>query len=187
MMGMKSKNEYLAGWRVGGSALLFGPATRTCLVGADECLPRWPPRCPYRHILRPGCCCCCADVVILDRQDKVAWRGVETASLGPTPREKHTLTALSGGRLFLFGGMQGGLGGVGGLCRGASENMTRGPVLALVQGGAGRQTGMLEGWLAGWPFRRSAAACLAGFPISPVDALQAPTGSRRLGTRGGWT
>jgi hypothetical protein len=46
-----------------------------------------------------------ADVVILDRQDQVAWRGVEVRGAeGPTPREKHTLTALSGGRLLLFGG-----------------------------------------------------------------------------------
>lgn len=45
-----------------------------------------------------------ADVVILDRQDRVAWRGVEVASVGPSAREKHTLTALSGGRLLLFGG-----------------------------------------------------------------------------------
>jgi hypothetical protein len=46
-------------------------------------------------------------VVILDRRDRVAWRGVETASPPPAPREKHTLTALSGGRLLLFGGTDG--------------------------------------------------------------------------------
>ncbi|KAL4431596.1 hypothetical protein ABPG77_001438 [Micractinium sp. CCAP 211/92] len=48
-----------------------------------------------------------SDVVILERHDRVAWRGVEPASLGPAPREKHTLTALAGGRLFLFGGTDG--------------------------------------------------------------------------------
>ncbi|KAI3436230.1 hypothetical protein D9Q98_002284 [Chlorella vulgaris] len=48
-----------------------------------------------------------SDVVILDRHDRVAWRGVEVASPPPAPREKHTLTALSGGRLLLFGGTDG--------------------------------------------------------------------------------
>lgn len=52
-----------------------------------------------------------ADVVILDRQDRVAWRGVEVATAGPSAREKHTLTALSGGRLLLFGGAAGRGGG----------------------------------------------------------------------------
>ena len=53
-------------------------------------------------------------MVILDRQpDRVVWRGVELApdSEAPLPREKHTLTALSGGRLLMFGGEQGGVGG----------------------------------------------------------------------------
>ena len=46
-----------------------------------------------------------ADLAILDRQaDRLAWRAVDSASEGPRPREKHTLTALSGGRLLLFGG-----------------------------------------------------------------------------------
>ena len=48
-----------------------------------------------------------ADVVVMDRQvDRVAWKSVEGVAEGegPLPREKHTLTALSGGRLFLFGG-----------------------------------------------------------------------------------
>jgi len=44
------------------------------------------------------------DIAILDRQDRVAWRGVEMASHSPAPREKHTLTPLSGGRLLMFGG-----------------------------------------------------------------------------------
>jgi hypothetical protein len=44
------------------------------------------------------------DVVILDRQERVAWRDVELASPPPAPREKHTLTALAGGRLLMFGG-----------------------------------------------------------------------------------
>ncbi|KAL4458993.1 hypothetical protein ABPG75_013858 [Micractinium tetrahymenae] len=48
-----------------------------------------------------------SDVVILERHDRVAWRGVEPASPGPSPREKHTLTALAGGRLLLFGGTDG--------------------------------------------------------------------------------
>lgn len=57
--------------------------------------------CIVPHVL----CVALADVVILDRQDQVAWRGVEvTGPQGPSPREKHTLTALSGGRLLLFGG-----------------------------------------------------------------------------------
>ncbi|PRW60075.1 rab9 effector with kelch motifs [Chlorella sorokiniana] len=48
-----------------------------------------------------------ADIAILDRQDRVTWRGVEMASHSPSPREKHTLTALSGGRLLMFGGTDG--------------------------------------------------------------------------------
>lgn len=47
-------------------------------------------------------------MVVLDRQiDRVSWRGVEVAAAGeaaPAPREKHSLTALSGGRLLMFGG-----------------------------------------------------------------------------------
>ena len=48
-----------------------------------------------------------SDVLVLDRSaDKVAWRGVEAGGAGPQPagREKHTLTALSNGRMLLFGG-----------------------------------------------------------------------------------
>ncbi len=55
--------------------------------------PAWPT--PFT----PG-----TDIAILDRQDRVAWRGVEMASHSPAPREKHTLTPLSGGRLLMFGG-----------------------------------------------------------------------------------
>lgn len=49
-----------------------------------------------------------SDVLVLDRSaDKVAWRGVEAAGgagAQPAGREKHSLTALSGGRMLLFGG-----------------------------------------------------------------------------------
>ncbi len=50
-------------------------------------------------------------MVVLDRQpDRVSWKSVEGVAEGegPAPREKHTLTALSGGRLVLFGGAPGG-------------------------------------------------------------------------------
>ena len=46
-------------------------------------------------------------MVILDRgSDKVVWRAVDVADCepAPAPREKHTLTAVGPGRLFLFGG-----------------------------------------------------------------------------------
>eukprot|EP00887_Chlorella_sp_A99_P006672 scaffold3.g6672.t1 len=49
-----------------------------------------------------------SDVCILDRRvDKVTWHAVDVASAQPTAREKHTLTALAGGRLLLFGGTDG--------------------------------------------------------------------------------
>ena len=37
----------------------------------------------------------------------MTWRSVESDTTPPVPREKHTLTALSGGRLLLFGGTDG--------------------------------------------------------------------------------
>ena len=45
------------------------------------------------------------DTHVLDRSGVVQWRAVPVGGDLPAPRELHSLTALSGGRLLLFGGM----------------------------------------------------------------------------------
>lgn len=107
-----------------------------------------------------------ADVVILDRQDKVAWRGVELASLAPAPREKHSLTALSGGRLLLFGGGRCGVGGGG-------------------EGQACRAAGLGRLWR-GVPARpASSPACSSPLLARAPSHPQAPTVPPHWQTRGG--
>jgi hypothetical protein len=141
MMGIKSRSEYLSGWR-GMLAAVVGAARAPLLTlcttvllrmdAADATAAAAPMSsqhdapAPVDHVVYTVCglhtglqmrlvtslfheLCLLdyltADVIILDRLDQVAWRGVElTGAEGPTPREKHTLTALSGGRLLLFGG-----------------------------------------------------------------------------------
>ena len=44
------------------------------------------------------------DVVVLDRTGVVQWRTLAVGGDAPGPRELHSLTPLSGGRLLLFGG-----------------------------------------------------------------------------------
>ena len=44
------------------------------------------------------------DVAVLDRTGVVQWRALPVGGDAPPPRELHSLTALSGGRLLLFGG-----------------------------------------------------------------------------------
>ena len=44
------------------------------------------------------------DTHVLDRSGVVQWRAVPVGGDLPAPRELHSLTALSGGRLLLFGG-----------------------------------------------------------------------------------
>ena len=44
------------------------------------------------------------DCFVLDRSGVVQWRAAAVGGDLPAPRELHSLTALSGGRLLLFGG-----------------------------------------------------------------------------------
>ena len=44
------------------------------------------------------------DIAIIDRTGQVRWRTPEVSSQLPPARELHSLTALSDGRLLLFGG-----------------------------------------------------------------------------------
>ncbi|KAK9823333.1 hypothetical protein WJX72_001997 [[Myrmecia] bisecta] len=48
-----------------------------------------------------------SDVVVVDRQGTMQWRSPVLIGDSPPAREFHTLTALSGGRLLLFGGGNG--------------------------------------------------------------------------------
>ena len=47
------------------------------------------------------------DVAIIDRSAQVRWRVPDVSGEPPPPRELHSLTPLSGGRLLLFGGAWG--------------------------------------------------------------------------------
>lgn len=129
-----------------------------------------------------------ADIVILDRQDRVAWRGVELASHAPPPREKHTLTPLSGGRLLMFGGARccpcRGRPPAGQRLLGAVRRLAEPLRSSYALPYSARPLHAPCSWslLARMGLRASPAQT---HPNHPVFCLQAPTGKARWGTRGG--